>query len=481
MLSQTDYYDKLLMPLGDVTTAMERHGVPFNVPAARELLAVATADRDETTAKLVGWCEELGYVAHQTGGAPNWGSWQQLQPFLYGEEGLHMQPSPYWTKGGTGYDEEGNEIREGEGTLKTDDKALTWLGNRYPEYTDGLALIRALRWQARVCNYLETWLGLAIWHDEPMFSSGGWWWLHPSFGLASDRDERAGAITGRFAIKNPALNQVPAHGDNYGLRKLFRAPPGYSLVVADFTQLEVVELAHICTALFGTTGLRDRMAPGQPDMHSLTTKYVFGEVLGDERLRAMAVGAVKKEAKEDRDNIKQVRYGLNYGKGPRGFGMTLFDTNGKALGEEMATKLVEALLDFDPEIRQYQAWAREKCYEWQGVASLFGRWCPLPTARAWKTSLKNRAYRRFLNYPLQAGGQEIMAAVLIAISRDDVLKKLGFTLCLTVHDEIIGMCPENNAKECTERVLHFMRTTVKLLAHLDASGDHAPSWGEAKG
>lgn len=480
MLSQADYFSRLLGPLGDVTTAMERHGVPFDVPAATSLLAIAQADRDETAAKLVGWCEELGYVAHQTGGAPNWGSWQQLQPFLYGEEGLNMQPSPYWSKGGTGYNEEGEEIYKGEGTLKTDDKALSWLGYRYPEHEAGLVLIQALRWQSRVCNYLETWLGLAIWHDEPQITGGGWWWLHPSFGLASDRDERAGAITGRFAVKNPALNQVPAHGDNYGLRRLFRAPPGYSLVVADFVQLEVVELAHICTSLFGTTGLTDRMAPGMPDMHSLTTKYVFGEVLGDERLRAMAVDAVKKEAKQDRDNIKQVRYGLNYGKGARGFGLTLFDTKGKALGEKLAGTLIEALLDFDPEIREYQGWARKKVHEWQGVVSLFGRWCPLPNARAWKTGLKNRAYRQFLNYPLQAGGQEIMGMVMIAISKDAILARLGFTLCLTVHDEIIGMAPTGNARECSERVLHLMRTTVRLLAYLNASGGCAATWGEAK-
>jgi hypothetical protein len=487
MLPQKQYHEELLAPLGEVTVAMERHGVPFDVPAARELLKRVQADFDATSWKLTEWYAEVDAVGPEM--PPNWNSAPQLQYFLYTPCGLNLPPALFWKKGATGWEEgddgEYKEEWEGEGQFKTDDVALQWLAAHHPEVAPILQLIRDWRWQKRVITYLNTWIAAALWRPDPECSVGGWWWLHPSFGLANDKDERAGAITGRFAIKNPALQQVPSRDDEYELRKLFKAPPGYSWVVCDYSQLEIVILAHLCAKLFGTHGLADRMAlddKGEPlqDMHSLTCKYILGEVLGDAQIKLLDVKDVKKHAKLKREITKTLRYGLNYGKGKYGFGNTLFLEDGSALGEDRAEKMILALYEFDPEIPQYQDWMRTFIERYEMVVSLLGRFCLLPLARRGSRSERNRAWRRALNYPMQAGGQEVTAAAMIAAFKDAVLKSLGFRLMLQVHDELCGLVRTENAPAARDRLRYIMCNTIILAAQLAASGGIGDSWGQAK-
>lgn len=479
MLTPQEYHAKITAPLGLVTTAMERHGVPFDVPAARALRERVAGDESRSRCALGDWCERVGYVAKEGGEyPPNWGSWQQLQRFLYTDAGLNLKPSPYWKKGSTGYGLDGEIVSwNGEAELKTDDVALKWLASEHPEHAEGLEHVRNLRWEQRVGSYLDKWLGLALRHytrwdprQEP------WDWLHPSFGLASDRDERAGAVTGRFAIKNPALAQVPVHGDDYNLRGLFVAPPGWVLVIVDYSQLEIVVLAHVCNALFGTDGLCQRVAPGAPDMHSDTARYVFGKVLGDTRLLNIDLADFKKLAKEERDLSKAVRYGTNYCKSIRGFADSLFDKQGKALGMDRAEAMVNALYEFDPEIPMYQGWVREFITRHREIVSLYGRRCYLPDARAVEKGLRNRAWRRACNYPMQAGAQEITALAMLAIHADREFAALGACMLLQVHDEIVCMVPAQHGARAREIVEYHMKNAVKLRAHLTVSGGVHQSW-----
>jgi DNA polymerase I-like protein with 3'-5' exonuclease and polymerase domains len=463
-----EYEAKFLQPLTQVTCAMERRGVPFDVSGATSLLERIRDDEATTRRKLADWSGEGGidYVGPEM--PPNWGSWQQLQYFLYTPLGLDMGPSPYWKKGSTGFDLDGDEIYAGEGEYKTDDVALNWLASEYPEHAAGLGLIRTLRWQQRAANYVDTWLNLALPRE-------GWHYLHPSFGLASDFDDRPGARTGRFAVKNPALQQVPVHQDEYGLRKLFKAPPGFVWVVCDFSVLEIVILAHLCHRLFGSDGLIKRVAPGAPDMHSVTAKHTFGTVLGDKRIQDLSLDVFKKEAEHERFLAKSVRYGLHYMKGARGFGDTLFDVNGKALGKAKAQAMIDGVLDIDPEIGWYHEWCRDTAPKWGCATSLLGRVSPLPDARLTTDKGKrNRAIRQFSNYGMQAGGQEKTGATMIELHRRNIEQ------VLQVHDEICSVVPERLGKEVMEETLHVMKTTMVLDAETSAAGGVADSWGGAK-
>lgn len=466
MVSYIQTLDRSLADLGGVVYSMERRGVPIDLEVCSDIEHRARADAQETRA----WLD--AYLGAYTGRLPwnaNWNYPAWLTAVLHGPRpgGLGLRPSPYWGKG---------RVKAGE--MKTDSRALEWLASQHPEHREFLNKIRQFRRQCRMETYAASWRVLAIPHPDGTFR------LHPSFGMAGDADTRPGAKTGRFGIKNPPLQQVPRDKkkDPYRLRRAFVAPPGHVLLVADYSQLEVVILAHLCQVLFGEGLLAGRLEPGQPDLHSATARYVFGEVLGQGEILGVPVGDLKAHPiwGRFRDLIKAIRYGLNYGKGDWGFGNTLFEVdsageiNGPPLGEERAGQMIRALLAFDPEIEQFQEWVREYITRKGMIPSLAGRWAPMPEAKTGDEWVRNRAWRRACNWPMQAGGQEVTAAAMVALYR------AGFAMTLQVHDEIHALVPEDEADQAAESMKHLMETAWPLRAHLKAEPKYGHNWEESK-
>lgn len=444
---------------------MERHGVCIDRDICREIQEHAT--RDEVVTK-----ERLDQLAGELCGrvSTNWNYHGWLSPFLFDTRptGLGLVPSEFCSKGRVKGDK-----------LTTDGTALDWLASLNDEHRELLNLIRLLRQQHRVANYAAGWLELAVQHSD------GSWRLHPSFGLASDTDTRPGAKTGRFGIKNPALQQVPndPRKDPYRLRRAFIAPPGKLLVVADYSQLEVVILAHLCFRLFGATGLRDKLLPGQPDLHSATAKFVFGDTLGTpEVLACTDLGLFKKDPvlKRFRDLVKRIRYGLLYGKGDYGFGSTLFELDadgnivGPPIGAEKAGVFKNALLDMDPEVREFQEWVGSYGRAHEMFPSLEGRWDPGPSINSHDKWIAARKFRQWLNWPMQTGAQEIILATMIAADDEDII------MSLQVHDELHFMVDPEEVDRVESHIQLIGETTTHLDAPLSFKPHHGLSWDAAK-
>lgn len=469
-------YGERLRSLGRVVWRMESRGVPVDLEVCREISAKARADAAESLAWLNGYVGAYTgrVLTHETDKGSkagyNWNYADWLVEVLHGGpgRGLGIRPSKFGAKG---------EVRDGK--ITTDATALEWLAATTPEHREFLNRIRAFRRQERMAGYADSWIALAVLHPD------GTYRLHPSFGMANDADDRPGARTGRFGLKNPPLQQVPKdkRKDPYRLRRAFVAPPGYVLVVADYSQLEVVILAHLFVRLFGDRSLADRLTPESPDLHSATAKFVFGDTLGNVLMRDMPVGDVKEDPEGGvfRDQIKRVRYGLNYRKGPWGFGNTLFELDnrgeivGPPLGEERAQVLIDALYRFDPGIPAFHRWVDDYIAENLVMPSLLGRWFPFPDARSSERWRVRRAQRQATNWPMQSGGQEITAAAMIELDR------LGFEMTLQVHDELHFLVREDDVARDEPLIRNAMENAVPLDAPLIAKPAHGRNWEEGKG
>lgn len=462
------YQDNLLLPVGEAVLSMERTGIPVDIGELQSIQTRMNAAAEEHREKLLDW----------TGGVEiNWNSWQQLAAFLHGEEPgqLALDPSPYCKKG---------EVPDDK--ISTDDRALEWLAGHNPDHREAIQTLRQLRTVVRMARYARDWEAAAVPHPDGTFR------LHPSFGLASDHDTRPGAKTGRFGVKNPALNQVPTNTEAAGdlgipkdpakVKRAFVAPPGMKLIVVDYSQLEIVILAHLIAVLFGDNDqLVQRVRAGK-DIHGPLARTVFGELGGDPRVAAAADGDFKKDPvlKMLRNLAKAFIYGNNYGKGEKGFATSVFLPTGEVLGAERAKLGVAGMRREFVGTFLYQDFVRDFISREAYIMSLFGRVMPLPNARSPKQGWRNRAWRQALNYPMQGGGQEIMALALIAIMNDPLLRKLGFVLSLVVHDEIVGWAPEANAAEALHRVEEIMVSVVELLAPLKAEGKTGDTWKDCK-
>lgn len=268
----------------------------------------------------------------------------------------------------------------------------------------------------------------------------------------------------------------------------------------------MVILADLCKRLFNDSQLEGMVAPGAPDIHVENAKLVFGHYLGwtvpefalvegkrvactyaGHRVDAIPSAEFKKHpfGSALRNMIKTVWYGLQYGKGAYGFS-TLPGPDGKPIGEEVAGRMLTGIEKAVPGPFKWQAWVRNYVNQNRGIYSLGGRWCPLydeteENAPDW---LRNRAYRRAYNFPMQATGAEIIGDAMVRVCNDPAFIATGFQVCLQVHDELVARGPLISVEKAAERLkLHMTSATANgtpLLIPLQVTTGWGPNYYEAK-
>lgn len=462
LFSAIEYQSRLLGPAGAVVVEMERNGVCVDLKILADIQLRMSILAGQLRDDLMDW----------TPREINWNSWKQLAEWLHEPStvGLGLAPSPYCKKG---------EVPDDK--IATDDRALEWLGGNNPEHRVYINTIRQLRQVERMRRYAHDWSLQVIHHEDNTTR------LHPTFGLASDSDTRPGARTGRFGVKNPALNQVPSNPshDPAGIKEAFIAPPGCSLICVDYSQLEVVINGHIISMLFGSDDpLVQKLLTGE-DIHGPAARYIFGDLCGNEYVSAASNKDFKDKSKPDLVELRGLGkigiYGKNYGKGVNGFAWSTFLKSGEPLGVERAKLLVTGLDEFYPGIPLYQKFVRDWITRYGYISTLFNRWFPLPDAKSKVIGLRNRAWRQALNFPMQGSGQEIMMLALILAFQDEELRSYGFVLSLVVHDEILAWCPDEYAERARIRLEEIMVNCVEMLCPLRVEGHVAKNWKLAKG
>ncbi len=270
------------------------------------------------------------------------------------------------------------------------------------------------------------------------------------------------------------------------------------LLVADYSSLEIGIQGDFALRLFGDDQIV-RMYIDQAkgvDMHSNNARAVFGKWLGWKvpegceyaglTVDHIPVETFKKHphGKVCRDLIKAIWYGMAYGKGAYGFS-TLVGADGKMIGEELAGKMVNALLDAVPAMRRWFEWVEAFVREHHGIYSLGGRWCDLSiemeTDEEW---MHRRAFRRAYNFPMQATGAEIIGNAMCRIRRDEEFRDLGYRVCLQVHDELVTRGPAENLSRAAEILTGHMTAAtangVPLMFPVQVSWGSGVNYGEAK-
>ena len=408
---------------------MEANGFKIDVDFCDAQSKIATVDEAESLDKLRHWLAVVG-VPPLAGCDLIWSSPKQMVTLLH--DVLKYPPSPVWKKG---------RVKVERGERKTDQAALEWIRGRVPKAHRGLIdeLIRLRR--VRGClKYLR---------KLPTFVAPDGF-VHPVCGPAGDDDGHGvGTITGRLAGRNPEFQQIPTNPEKdwYRIRKAFVAPPGHHLIVADYSALEVVILAHILIDLFGDHQLAEMCSPGAPDIHAVNARRVFdflGWKVDGHPVRDYSIEDFKvvKGCKRLRQMIKEIWYGLMYGKGAFGFATSLRNENDEPIGEELAQKLVDALLDSVPGIRKFHAWVWEFIHRYKGMVGIGGRWLNLKDLVEGDEWSRKKASRIAQNFPCQEGGAFIVGAAMISIGKDRLLAEEGLKTERQIHDEIDFRSPD---------------------------------------
>jgi len=251
---------------------------------------------------------------------------------------------------------------------------------------------------------------------------------------------QAVASTGRLASTEPNLQNIPVRSEEgRKIRKAFVAEPGFKLLSADYSQIELRLLAHVA----GIDALKRAFADGL-DIHAITASQVFGEPV--EGMDPMT-----------RRRAKAINFGIIYGISA--FGLS----NQLGISKSEAGQYIDAYFEKYPGIRDYMDRTKEGAHKTGYVSTPFGRKCHMRGINEKNPNMRGMAERAAINAPIQGGAADIIKKAMIRLP--DALADSGLKarMLLQVHDELIFEVPEGEIDETTALV----KATMEGAAHLD--------------
>jgi DNA polymerase I len=282
--------------------------------------------------------------------------------------------------------------------------------------------------------------------------------VNPETGRVHTCFNQAVAATGRLSSSDPNLQNIPIRTEiGRDIRRAFVAEPGYVLISADYSQIELRVMAHLA----GEQTLIDAFQNGE-DIHDRTAAKVFGE-------------SSSLSAHELRRRAKIVNYALLYGKQA----FTLARDIGVTRAEAQA--FIDAYFAGFPDVRKFIDDLLVQARETGVVKTMFGRRRLVPDLNNRNFQLRGEAERKAVNFPIQGTAADILKRAMI-----DVHAALGKVaggrarMILTVHDELLFETPREAADETAAAVRSLMERAVTLNVPLDVDVGIGENWKDAK-
>jgi DNA polymerase-1 len=402
-------YEDIEQPLVPVLLDMEETGVLVD----RKMLQTQSTELAKKMA-------ELEAKAHELAGGPfNLGSPKQLQQILFEKQELPViRKTP-------------------KGQPSTAEDVLVELANDY----ELPAVIIDYRSVSKLKSTYTDKLPLQI--NE---RTGR---IHTSY-------HQAVAATGRLSSTDPNLQNIPIRTvEGRRIRQAFVAPEGFTLLAADYSQIELRIMAH----LSADKGLLTAFEKEQ-DVHRATAAEVF----------EMALDEV---SDDQRRSAKAINFGLMYGMSAFGLAKQL------GISRHEAQEYVDLYFDRYPGVRKYMDDIRTRASEQGFVETVFGRRLYLPEINARNAQRRQYAERTAINAPMQGTAADIIKRAMITVHDWLNTDRPGARMIMQVHDELVFEVRDDELDAVTSKVTELMNGAAKLSVALKVDVGTGSNWDEA--
>jgi DNA polymerase-1 len=279
--------------------------------------------------------------------------------------------------------------------------------------------------------------------------------VNPQTGRVHTRLLQTGTATGRLSSRDPNLQNIPIREESgRRIRRAFVPREGCKLISADYSQIELVVLAH----LSGDPALTQAFKAGE-DVHRHTGSLIFG-------------AEPDEVSAEQRRIAKTINFGVMYGMSAFRLSRELEIPRNRA--EEFITAYFNKYAHIQHFIQQTVQEAEEKGY----VSTMYGRRRPLPGINSRNNTEKQGAERIAVNTPIQGTAADIVKTAMLRIDRLIRKEDLPLLMLLQIHDELMFEAPAERAEELAERLKTEMEQAVQLDAPLKVSVEVGDSWGD---
>jgi DNA polymerase I len=267
---------------------------------------------------------------------------------------------------------------------------------------------------------------------------------------------QAVAATGRLSSVDPNLQNIPVRRpEGRRIRQAFIAPPGWVLLAADYSQIELRIMAH----LSGDEGLRAAFAEDR-DVHRATAAEVFG-------VSPDAVTA------DHRRTAKVINFGLIYGMSPFGLARNLGIERGAA------QQYVERYFKRYPGVKRFMDETRAQARQIGYVETVFGRRLYLPDIRSGNAQLRQYAERSAINAPMQGTAADIIKRAMITIDAWCTREDSPARLIMQVHDELVFEVRQDAVEQVSAAIRERMVSAASLSVPLRVDVGAGANWDEA--
>jgi DNA polymerase-1 len=268
---------------------------------------------------------------------------------------------------------------------------------------------------------------------------------------------QAVAATGRLSSSDPNLQNIPIRTQTgREIRKAFIADPGFVLLSADYSQVELRILAHISQ----DESLIKTFRRGA-DIHRATASKMFN--IPEDELTV-----------EQRRAAKTINFGVLYG-------MSSFRlSNELGISGQQGKEWIEAYFARYPKIQEYLDRTLHEARSSGKVTTLFGRVRYIPEIHNRSFTVRGNAERMATNAPIQGTAADILKMAMIALEENLTRDGAGARMLLTVHDEIVIEAPEASAADVAGIVKETMENIFPLAVPLAVDAHWGKSWYDAK-
>lgn len=281
--------------------------------------------------------------------------------------------------------------------------------------------------------------------------------VNPATGRLHTTFNQTVAATGRLSSTNPNLQNIPIRTEEgQKIRQAFVAPPGWRLVSADYSQIELRIMAH----LSGDERLLAAFHSGQ-DVHAQTARDVFGE-------------EAEANPAEYRRRAKMINYSILYGKSDFGLAQDL------KIPQREAKRFIQSYFATYPGVRR---WLDENLAEATaagGVRTMFGRIRPIPELKHSNWNVRSTGERVAANSPIQGAAADIIKLAMIRLDRLLDGSGLPARLLLQVHDELLLECPAGDVDRLAAVLREAMEEVAPLKVPLVVDIHDGVNWLVAK-
>lgn len=279
--------------------------------------------------------------------------------------------------------------------------------------------------------------------------------VNPKTGRIHTDYNQIGVSTGRLSSANPNLQNIPIRTpQGREIRRAFVADPGWKLVTADYSQVELRIMAHMAD----DAGLKEAFARNE-DIHAATAAAVLGILLSE-------------VDKNQRRIAKTVNFGLAYGQSAFGLAQTT------GMSREEARAFINTYFEKYPGVKRYINETKKMAAKQGYVETLLGRRRYFPGLGKMKGAERGRAEREAINMPIQGTAADIMKLAMIQLYQELQRQNFHTRMLLQVHDEIVLEVPDDELTQVVPLVQQVMAQAYQLSVPLKVNIEVGQNWLE---